>query len=81
MFKLAPPAVAGQTPWTQTVLWTFTVGAGALPQSTLIADRDGTLYGTTQFGDNPSCAGGFGCGVAFKLTGTGSVPGEGQQDD
>jgi uncharacterized repeat protein (TIGR03803 family) len=71
VFKLAPSAVAGQTPWIETTLWNFNGSDGALPQSTLIADHNGTLYGTTQFGGNPSCAGGFGCGVVFKLTGTG----------
>ena len=71
VFKLTPPAVAGQTPWIETTLWNFSGSDGALPQSTLIADQKGTLYGTTQFGGNPSCAGGFGCGVVFELTGTG----------
>jgi uncharacterized repeat protein (TIGR03803 family) len=73
-FKLTPPA-PGQTGWGLATLWSFSGGSdGALPQGTLIADDKGTLYGTTQFGGNPSCAGGFGCGVVFKLTGTGFVP-------
>ena len=71
VFKLAPTAVAGQTPWIETTLWNFNGSDGALPLSTLVADQKGTLYGTTQFGGNPSCAGGFGCGVVFELTGTG----------
>jgi uncharacterized repeat protein (TIGR03803 family) len=72
VFKLTPPGVAGQTPWTETVLWPFTGRSdGQDPAGGLIADHKGTLYGTTQFGGNLSCAGGFGCGVVFKLTGTG----------
>jgi uncharacterized repeat protein (TIGR03803 family) len=74
VFKLTPPAAAGQTPWAETVLWTFTGGSdGALPGGELIADERGALYGTTQFGGDlaaPACPG-FGCGVVFKLTGTG----------
>src|SRR5262249_30288077 len=75
VFKLMPPAVAGQTPWPETVLWAFTGGSdGQDPPSTLIADHKGTLYGTTQFGGNPQLCEGFGCGVVFKLTGTGFAP-------
>ena len=79
VFKLTPPA-AGQTSWTETVLWSFlgSNGDGDLPAAGLIADENGALYGTTQFGGTLSACGGFGCGVVFKLTGTGFVPGEGE---
>jgi uncharacterized repeat protein (TIGR03803 family) len=75
VFKLMPPAVAGQTPWAETVLWTFTGGSdGALPVGDLIADKTGALFGTAQLGgaitpNNLPCP--SGCGVVFKLTGTG----------
>jgi hypothetical protein len=79
VFKLAPPA-AGQTSWTETVLWSFlgSNGDGDLPAAGLLADENGALYGTTQFGGTLNACGGFGCGVVFQLTGTGFVPGEGQ---
>ena len=77
VFKVMPPA-SGQTPWTETVLWSFSGGNdGRSPQSgELIADEKGALYGTTEFGgtlNTPAC-GTDGCGVVFKLTGTGFVP-------
>jgi hypothetical protein len=73
VFKLTPPS-AGQTDWSLTTLWNFSGGSdGSVPIPGLIADKKGALYGTTQFGGDltaPSCPG-FGCGVVFKLTGTG----------
>lgn len=75
VFKLMPPAVAGQTPWAETVLWTFTEGSdGGFPVGDLIADHTGALFGTAQFGgaitpNNLPCP--SGCGVVFRLTGTG----------
>lgn len=60
VFKLDP---AG----TETVLYAFTGGSdGEEPSSGLIRDSAGNLYGTAA-GGNPSCPGGFGCGVVFKL--------------
>jgi hypothetical protein len=72
VFKLTPPA-RGQTAWTETVLWSFlgSDGDGDTPAAGLIADENGTLYGTTQFGGTLSACSGFGCGVVFSLTGTG----------
>ncbi|MGA8759586.1 MAG: choice-of-anchor tandem repeat GloVer-containing protein [Stellaceae bacterium] len=70
VFKLSPPSRAGQTPWTETVLWGFSgYGDGDNPQGPVIADRKGALYGTTSFG-GISCPvyGIYGCGVVFKLT-------------
>ena len=75
VFKLMPPAVTGQTPWAETVLWTFTEGSdGGFPVGDLIADHTGALFGTAQFGgaitpNNLPCP--SGCGVVFRLTGTG----------
>jgi uncharacterized repeat protein (TIGR03803 family) len=61
-YKLTPPA-AGQSIWTHSVLYTFKGGVyGENPNSGLIADTQGTLYGTTQ---NGGAAGG--CGTVYKL--------------
>jgi uncharacterized repeat protein (TIGR03803 family) len=51
IFQLAPPA-AGQTKWTQTVLYSFQgyPNDGQLPLASLVIDKNGNLYGTTQFG-------------------------------
>ena len=57
------------TPWAETVLYTFTGGSdGAEPSESLILDRAGNLYGTTDLG------GASNYGVVFKLAGTGLVP-------
>ena len=62
VFKLTPPA-AGQTAWTESVLYAFSGGTdGSIPESTLIEDSKGALYGTTTLG------GANGVGTVFKLT-------------
>jgi uncharacterized repeat protein (TIGR03803 family) len=68
VFKLTPTN-AQQTAWTETVLYRFTGNPndGAEPKAGLIADPNGTLYGTTSAGGGSSC-GGRGCGVVFELT-------------
>lgn len=65
VFKLEPPA-AGRTTWTETVLYTFTGGAdGAFPDSGLIGDARGAVYGATYLGGtNPYP---YGRGIVFKL--------------
>jgi uncharacterized repeat protein (TIGR03803 family) len=75
VFKLTPPAY-GQTAWKLTTLYAFTGGSdGAGPYAGLLADERGALYGTTVAGGNitptQEPCGNFGCGVVFKLTGTG----------
>src|SRR5450631_3325232 len=56
------PAAQAQT---LTVLHSFTqVKDGGFPSGTLVNDRAGNLYGTTQFGGR-----GFGSGTVFKLAG------------
>ena len=53
------------------VLYAFTGGTdGGGPQSSLVFDSSGTLYGTTHFGGVSTCGGmvGGGCGVVFSLT-------------
>ena len=65
VFQLTPPA-AGQTLWTETVLYSFCLQTnctdGAQPYAGLIFDRQGALYGTTGLG------GSDGNGTVFKLT-------------
>jgi uncharacterized repeat protein (TIGR03803 family) len=61
VFELMPPA-SGQTAWTENVLYAFSGGAdGKAPQSNLIADARGDLYGTASSG------GADGDGVVFEL--------------
>jgi uncharacterized repeat protein (TIGR03803 family) len=50
-----------------TILHTFDSEDGANPDSTLLFDSRGNLYGTTENGGSSEC-GGTGCGVAFELS-------------
>jgi uncharacterized repeat protein (TIGR03803 family) len=59
-FELAPPASPGGT-WTETVLYEFHANRGTFPESALIMDKVGNLYGTTLEG------GPGGGGVVFQL--------------
>jgi uncharacterized repeat protein (TIGR03803 family) len=66
VFQLTPARdkTTGKTTWTESVLYRFQGGSdGFFPVAGLIADREGTLYGTTQFGN-----GGNGTGTVFQLT-------------
>jgi uncharacterized repeat protein (TIGR03803 family) len=56
--------------WTENILYMFTGNGpdGASPESTLVFDGAGNLYGTTNNGGNMNCPDPFGCGVAFRLT-------------
>ena len=56
--------------WTENILYMFSGNGpdGVSPDSTLIFDGAGNLYGTTDQGGNMNCAALYGCGVAFKLT-------------
>ncbi len=59
----------------ETVLYSFTWGTsdGAAPQSGLIRDAAGNLYGTTYVGGNSaSCDPPRGCGTVFKVDTTGN---------
>lgn len=56
VFKLTP------SPWSESVLWNFTGGNdGSNPESGIILDNSGDLYGTT-------VGGGSGAGVIFEVT-------------
>jgi uncharacterized repeat protein (TIGR03803 family) len=67
---LTVPAQAG----TLKVLYTFTGGAdGGFPQSSLIEDAAGNLYGTAELGGNLDCAPPGGCGTVFELTTAGKL--------
>lgn len=62
VFELSPTASG----WTETTLYSFqTSSGGAEPDSTLVMDGAGNLYGTTFFGPTGNCVGG--CGVVFEL--------------
>jgi len=55
------------------VLYSFTGGAdGSRPSGDLTLDAQGNLYGTTYFGGDLSGCRGYGCGVVFELTSTGT---------
>jgi uncharacterized repeat protein (TIGR03803 family) len=66
VFKLTPPG-NGKTAWQETVIHSFTNtrGDGWVPQSGLIEDAQGRLYGTTVQGGDKQISG----GIAFVLTG------------
>lgn len=56
----------------ETILHNFTGGAdGGNPNSTLIGDPAGNLYGTTFSGGAGTCHNSTGCGVIFKIDATG----------
>jgi uncharacterized repeat protein (TIGR03803 family) len=64
-----PPSAQGQT---LTVLYSFNGGAdGWFPDSGVISDPAGNLYGTTLYGGDLTCDSGLGCGTVFKLDATG----------
>jgi uncharacterized repeat protein (TIGR03803 family) len=60
---------------TDTVLHTFTFPSpqGANPQSGLIRDAAGNLYGTTQLGGDMNGCSGDGCGVVYKVNRAGNL--------
>ncbi len=65
VFELSPPAKKGDS-WTETILYNFcsqqSCVDGGNPVAGLIRDKEGNLYGTTQFG------GANGEGTVFKVT-------------
>lgn len=74
VFELSPPAVRGNE-WTYTILHTFQGGNdGANPQTTLVLDSAGNLWGATTAGGTGDCStiGQSGCGTIFELNGSGT---------
>jgi uncharacterized repeat protein (TIGR03803 family) len=55
-----------------TLLHTFTGSDGQLPDSRLVLDAAGNLYGTTAQGGGPNCLG-PGCGTVFEVDTTGKM--------
>jgi hypothetical protein len=68
VFRLSPPQTSGGD-WGESLLYVFQGGSdGNQPQSGLIADGRGDLYGTTYLGGSGYCNGyGVGCGSVFEL--------------
>jgi uncharacterized repeat protein (TIGR03803 family) len=61
VFQLSPPTSGGA--WTETVLYSFGgTNDGTYPYAAVIADANGVLYGTTNYG------GASGMGVVYELT-------------
>jgi len=66
VFELSPNSSGG---WSETVLYRFTGGSdGGDPQSSLIFDSKGNLFGVTQLGGSSACTYSLGCGTVFELT-------------
>jgi hypothetical protein len=67
IFRLTPPAENG-TAWTLGLLYSFTGSPdGAYPSTSLIFDKYGALYSSTQVGGTgQSCQGG--CGTVFEAS-------------
>lgn len=65
VFKLAP-GTGGK--WTESLLHSFNNANGAGPQTGLIFDTVGNLYGTTLYGGASGTNCGQGCGTVFQLS-------------
>lgn len=67
------PTTSG--PWTETVLYSFQGGDdGGSPESQMVFDSAGNLYGTTEGGGSGFCGLGAPCGLVFELSPTESGP-------
>ena len=68
VFQLSPNS---DGTWTENILYSFNQNEAA-PNSQLVFDSAGNLYGTTNAGGVKACDG-FGCGTVFKLTQSGGT--------
>lgn len=60
---------ASDNGWQENILYNFQGGQdGGNPESGVILDNAGNLYGTTLYGAGSGCLDGFGCGMVFELT-------------
>jgi uncharacterized repeat protein (TIGR03803 family) len=66
VFKLSPPA-NGQTAWTETVLGDLDGADGEGPDTGLIIDSQGNLFGTSPGGGKSTACFGGACGTVFKV--------------
>ena len=66
VFEMVAQAGGG---WKEKILHTFTASSagGQYPESTLILDAVGNLYGTTSYGGAGTGCGTLGCGTVFEL--------------
>jgi hypothetical protein len=65
VFRLKPPSQKADK-WTFAILHGFTgTSDGAQPAASLVSDKLGNLYSTTQLGGNGACT--FGCGTVFEI--------------
>jgi uncharacterized repeat protein (TIGR03803 family) len=66
VFEVTPSLGGGRG--TERILHTFEgVPDGSFPQAPLAFDALGHLFGTSQFGGDPKCDLGYGCGTVFRL--------------
>ncbi len=77
VFNLKPSPTAPRSalqPWIETPLYSFTGGSDGADQSGgLVFDQSGAIYGETEFGGSKaSPCDSRGCGVVYRLTGSGS---------
>jgi uncharacterized repeat protein (TIGR03803 family) len=72
VFELTPN---GNGTWSKSTLYSFQGGAkdGIDPESALVFDQAGNLYGTTVYGAGTGCVLSNGCGIVFELTPSGSA--------
>jgi uncharacterized repeat protein (TIGR03803 family) len=71
VYELSP----GASGWQMSVLYSFDPNGidGFGPTSTIVFDKNGNIYGTTEFGGTGSCTNGFGCGTVYELTPSGDA--------
>jgi len=73
VYQLSPPAQKGGS-WTETLLYEFQgkgANDGESPNSGLVMDESGNLYGLTAYGGTGNCmllGGSAGCGTVYKLS-------------